>query len=138
MQVKTRTRGLGPSIAMWAVTVAALMILPIRTSSARSIDEAEGVLFRESFDDARLPERGWYDGQTFAISREGARAGTGCIAYPWKPGTTTPDRSSALRHQFETDRGRLSTLLHPAVEGLGSWTGRSYHPHLMHFPDDRE
>src|SRR4029077_4667751 len=61
---------------------------------------AAGMLFRESFDDARLPERGWYDGQTFAISRGGAHAG-GCIEYHWKPGTTTPGRSTSLRRLFQ-------------------------------------
>src|SRR5215813_5603 len=57
-------------------------------------DRAAGILFREAFDDARLPGRGWYDGQTVAISRGGGRAG-GCIEYHWKPGTTTPGRSSS-------------------------------------------
>ncbi len=90
------------------------------------------MLFRETFDDDRLPERGWYDGRTFAISREGTRAGDGCIAYHWKPGTTTPEGSSALRRLFEpTDTVYLRFYI-KLSQGWG-WTGRSYHPHLMHF-----
>ena len=53
---------------------------------AEPTDQAGGILFRESFDDARLLDRGWYDGQTFAITPEGAFAGKGCIAYRWKRG----------------------------------------------------
>jgi hypothetical protein len=58
------------------------------------------MLFHEAFDDDRLPARGWYDGQTFVISRGGGHAG-GCIRYRWKPDTTTPERSSTLRRMFQ-------------------------------------
>jgi predicted amidohydrolase len=117
---------------MWAVTVLALIAMPIGTSSARSIDEAEVVLFREGFDDDRLSERGWYDGRTLLIAREGARAGTGCIAYHWRPGTTTAERSSALRRQFAPTESVYLRFFIRLSKGWG-WTGRSYHPHLMHF-----
>ena len=40
------------------------------------------VFFSESFEDARLAERGWYDGSRFRIAG-GARAGKGCIEYEW-------------------------------------------------------
>src|SRR4051812_7327351 len=101
MQTRTRPRGHGSAIAMWAATAAALMATPVSTSAARSADEAEGVLFREGFDDDRLPERGWYDGRAFVITRDGARAGDGCIAYRWKEDATTPEGSSAQRRLFE-------------------------------------
>jgi predicted amidohydrolase len=132
MQNTPRTRKLGAAIAMGAVTAAALLGTSPGALSARTVDEAEGVLFREGFDDDRLPQRGWYDGQTFAIDREAARAGGGCIAYHWRPGTKTPAGSSALRRLFEptdTVYVRFSIRL---SKGWG-WTGRSYHPHLMHF-----
>ena len=92
----------------------------------------EGVLFRESFDDDRLLERGWYDGRTFKISGEGTYAGSGCIEYHWKPDTTSPDSSSGVRHLFApTDTVYLRFYI-KLSKGWG-WTGRSYHPHLSHF-----
>ncbi len=102
-------------------------------------DGGRGVLFRESFDDPRLPARGWYDGRTVAIAAEGARAGEGCIAYHWKPDTTTPERSSALRHLFEPTETVYLRFFLKLSSGWG-WSGRSYHPHLIQLmttEDDR-
>src|SRR5690349_11698179 len=132
MQNTTKTRKPGAAIAIWAMTAAALVCTSTGRLSARPIDEAEGLLFREGFDDDRLLQRGWYDGRTFAIDREGARAGAGCIAYHWKPGTTTPENSSALRRLFEPTDTVYVRFFIRLSKGWG-WTGRSYHPHLMHF-----
>jgi predicted amidohydrolase len=132
MQNTTGARKLGSAIAMWVVTAATLIWTPTETLCARPIDEAEGVLFREGFDDDRLAQRGWYDGRTFAIDREGAREGGGCIAYHWKLGTTTPEDSSALRRLFEPTDTVYVRFFIRLSKGWG-WTGRSYHPHLMHF-----
>jgi predicted amidohydrolase len=96
-----------------------------------SVEEATGVLFREGFDDARLLERGWYDGSSIAISRRGPQAGNGCIEYHWKPGTTTPE-GSALRRLFEPTDTVYVRFFIKLSPGWG-WTNRSYHPHLMHF-----
>jgi predicted amidohydrolase len=113
-------------------TATALLAGHTGSGAAASTDNATGALFREGFDDDRLPERGWYDGRTLAVSHEGARAGGGCIQYRWKPGTTTPGRSSCLRRLFEpTDTVYLRFYI-KLSRGWG-WTGRSYHPHLMHF-----
>jgi predicted amidohydrolase len=117
---------------MVIVLAAVLMTTQIGTLSAQSVDKASGVLFREGFDDGQLLKRGWYDGETFVISRDDAQAGAGCIAFHWKPNTTTPEGSSGLRRLFEptdTVYVRFSIKLSPSW----SWTGRSYHPHLMHF-----
>ena len=117
--------------AFWAAAFLLTSNWNIRSVAAGPADRATGVLFGETFDDARLTERGWYDGRTFAISREGTRAGGGCIEYHWKPGTTTPERSSGLRRLFEpTDTVYLRFYI-KLSPGWG-WTGRSYHPHLMH------
>ena len=119
---------------------AAVVLLTWSTSppSARSSataadppDKPTGVLFREGFDDPRLPRRGWYDGDKFAISETRPYAGKGCIEYRWKADTTTPDGSSAVRHLFEpTDAVYLSVRVRLS-KGWG-WTSRPYHPHLMH------
>ena len=120
------------TIAMWVVTAAVLMATQIGTSSAQSIDNAAGVLFREGFDDARLPERGWYDGQIVRHLPEGCPRGRRLHRVPLEAGHDDSGSSSALRRLFEptdTVYVRFSIKLSP---GWG-WTGRSYHPHLMHF-----
>jgi hypothetical protein len=89
-------------------------------------------LFREGFDDARLLERGWYDGRTFAISAAEPFAGNGCIEYRWKADTTTPASSSGVRRLFEpTDT--VCLRFHIRLSKGWGWSGRPYHPHLMHF-----
>ncbi len=101
-------------------------------AAAESAGKLPGVLFSESFDDARLLQRGWYDGSQFTISGAQPYAGEGCIEYSWKAGTTNPFNSSGLRHLFEpTDLVYLRCYI-KLSKGWG-WTGRAYHPHLMHF-----
>ncbi|MEX2138854.1 MAG: prenyltransferase/squalene oxidase repeat-containing protein, partial [Pirellulales bacterium] len=108
--------------AGWATTALALA-LPEQTA---------GLLFREGFDDARLAQRGWYDGDRFAISAEGAHAGKGCIEYHWKADSTRPDSSSGMRRLFEPTETVYLRCYVKLSKGW-RWTGRSYHPHLMHF-----
>ena len=61
-------------------------------------EEPPGVLFSESFDDANLLQRGWYDGSKFKMVRQGAHAGPGCIEYRWQAGGTTPVSSVSYTH----------------------------------------
>jgi predicted amidohydrolase len=111
----------------WLVAMAA-----VASVVGQPLEETDGMLFREGFDDARLLQRGWYDGERFKITGEGTRAGDGCVEYHWKADTTTPDSSSGVRHLFEpTDTVYLRCYI-KLSKGWG-WTGRSYHPHLMHF-----
>ncbi len=128
MQISARPQGFGSAFAMWAVTVAVLLGTSLE---ARSVDEVEGLLFREGFDDDRLPERGWYDGQSFVIDRQGAKGGEGCIAYHWRPDTTTPHGSSALRRLFEPTE-TVYVRFYLRLSKDWGWSGRDYHPHLMH------
>jgi len=110
-------------------------VMPFNRPSATAAELAEkpsGVLFRESFDDPRLSQRGWYDGSTFAISEKEPYAGKGCIEYRWTAGTTTPASSSGIRHLFEpTDAVYLR--FHIKLSKGWGWSGRPYHPHLTHF-----
>lgn len=114
--------------------LAALMVLGgTRAAPARTADDAaDGVFFRESFDDDRLAQRGWYDGTSFAITGAGAQEGAGCIAYHWKAGTTTPENSSAMRRQFPPTE-TVYVRFHIKLSPNWGWSGRTYHPHLMHF-----
>ncbi len=103
--------------------------VPARGMAAEA--KAEGLLFREGFEDAELAKRGWYDGSRFRIVNH-ARAGRGCIEYEWIDGNPKVQGSSTLRHLFApTDRVYLRFDL-KLSKGWG-WSGRNYHPHLTHF-----
>jgi predicted amidohydrolase len=103
-----------------------------QASAADAPETATTVLFSESFDDSQLLKRGWYDAARFTISRTRAYAGKGCIEYAWKANTTTPSGTSGVRRLFEpTDTVFLR--FHVRLSKNWGWTGRSYHPHLMHF-----
>jgi hypothetical protein len=90
------------------------------------------VLFSESFDNPRLLQRDWYDGNKFTISDAQPHAGEGCIEYGWKVGATNPFNSSGIRHLFEATETVYLRFYIKLSKGWG-WTGRPYHPHLMHF-----
>jgi len=97
------------------------------TSSATAAD----ILFRESFDDAELTQRGWYDGTAIRIAGE-AKAGQGCIEYEWTARDAKVSGSSTMRRMFApTDEVYLRYYL-KLSKGWG-WTGRNYHPHLTQF-----
>ncbi|HZP84400.1 MAG TPA: hypothetical protein VFB21_22390 [Chthonomonadaceae bacterium] len=109
--------------------VAALSLV---VSVAKPTQKAGGVLFQEGFENANLLERGWYDGSQFQISHQNPYAGKGCIEYHWKPNTTNPDSSSGIRHLFPPTETVFLRFYIRLSKGWG-WTGRNYHPHLMHF-----
>lgn len=89
-------------------------------------------LFQESFDDAQLPARGWYDGNRFRISKQSPFAGSGCIEYAWNANTTTPATSSGIRRLFAPTE-TVYLRVHIKLSANWQWTQRPYHPHLMHF-----
>ncbi len=107
--------------------VALLFLAPIASAATD-----EPALFRESFEDADLPKRGWYDGTTFRISGN-AHHGSGCIEYAWRAGDTTPSAASkGARHAIEpTDEVYVRFYLKLSADW--GWSGRTYHPHLLHF-----
>lgn len=99
--------------------------------AADSLANQSSLLFHESFDDARLLTRGWYDGDRFRISKD-AFAGKGCLEYEWKGNATQPFSSSGIRRLFQpTDT--VYVRFHIRLSKNWGWTGRPYHPHLMHF-----
>ena len=93
---------------------------------------AGDALFTESFDDEQLPKRGWYDGGKLKIARTDAYAGDGAVEFHWAEGGTTPDSSAGMRRLFEPSETVYLRCMIRLSKGW-SWTGRSYHPHLMHF-----
>ncbi len=112
-------------------TVCCLAVLAAAKGAERAA-EPPAALFSEAFEDSRLLQRGWYDGDKFTISDKEPFAGRGCIEYHWKAGTTSPDSSSGIRHLFEPNDAVYVCFYLKLSKGWG-WSGRSYHPHLMHF-----
>jgi hypothetical protein len=91
----------------------------------------DGILFSESFENADLAKRNWYDGTTTRITGD-AMAGKGCIEYEWTDRRSSVKGSSPVRHLFEpTDEVSIRFYL-KLSKGWG-WSGRNYHPHLTHF-----
>jgi hypothetical protein len=95
-------------------------------------EERSTILFRENFDDPHLLQRGWYDGSRFTISEAQPYAGRGCVEYGWKAGGTVPATSSGIRRLFEPAE-TVSLRFYIRLSKNWEWTGRPYHPHLMHF-----
>ncbi|MFC5454833.1 hypothetical protein [Prosthecobacter fluviatilis] len=89
-----------------------------------------GELFRESFDDPAVEQRGWYDGKEVRVVSEGKRGS--CIEYEWTSAGGAVTGSSAKRHLFEPSDEIFIRYYLKLSEGWG-WSGRNYHPHLTHF-----
>jgi hypothetical protein len=110
----------------------AVTLIAASAAVAANAPAVEPVLLRENFDDADLPKRGWYDGTTFRIAGE-AHHGAGCIEYEWRAGDTAPTAASkGARHAIAaTDEVYVRFYL--KLSANWGWSGRSYHPHLLHF-----
>ena len=93
--------------------------------------EGPGILFSESFDDADVAKRGWYDSTSMTISTKAAHLGGGCVEYEWEGGGKAVG-SKGLRHLFEPTEVVYIRFYIKLSEGWG-WSGRSYHPHMLHF-----
>lgn len=101
-------------------------------NAADPANDPRGVLFHESFEDSRLLERGWYDGSRFTISDAQPHAGKGCIEYRWDAGSTSPASSTGMRRLFEASDTVYLRFAIRLSKNWG-WSGRPYHPHMMHF-----
>lgn len=107
-----------------------LLLCLLMSSFGHTAESNPGTLFRESFEDAALDSRGWYDGKDARLV-PGGRNGN-CIEYEWTDASGTVTGSSAKRHLFEpTDEIFIRYYLRLS-KGWG-WSGRNYHPHLTHF-----
>lgn len=111
--------------------LALLTTIPVAGVSAGD-DNIEGLFFSESYEDSDLHSRDWYDGSKFEITQKNPYAGKGCIEYRWNAKTTSPVSSSGSRHPIEPTEVVFLRFYIRLSEGWG-WSGRSYHPHMMHF-----
>jgi hypothetical protein len=114
----------------WACVVLFLCLNALVVATAE--EKAPGILFSESFEDPQLLKRGFYDGDMFAISMDHPFAGKACMEYVWKAGGTTPASSSGVRRLFEPSEVVYLRCYLRLSKDWG-WSGRNYHPHLMHF-----
>jgi len=89
------------------------------------------ILFKETFDDDRLEERGWYDGTKCRIAGN-SKLGAGCIEYEWQRDVQIAQGSSAQRHLFKPSR-EVYIRYYLRLSGGWQWSGVNYHPHLTHF-----
>ncbi len=109
----------------------ALFILLIILAPENQGRKQENVLFEESFDDAELGQRGWYDGTACRIVENSVK-GKGCIEYEWKINDQHVQGSSPYRHLFEPVAG-IYIRYYLRLSKNWEWSGRNYHPHLTHF-----
>lgn len=91
------------------------------------------MLFQESFDNARLASRGWYDDTTSLLSATEHIPNSGSsIEFKFNKGSTKPTAGSVLRRKF---RATDSVYLSYYVKYGNTWVGSQhpYHPHEFHF-----
>jgi hypothetical protein len=121
-----------PGMKMNLLVAGVLMaLLAAGAATSAPSTRKSGVFFTETFDDADLLKRGWYDGDKFRIV-ESAKAGKGCIEYEWPSRDSGVTGSSVARHLFEpTDEVHIRFYLRLSKDF--AWTGKGYHPHLIQF-----
>ncbi len=91
--------------------------------------ELAGLFFQESFDDAQLAKRDWYDGNRFRTVG-GAHAGPGCLEYEWVAGKETVQGSTPVRRLFEPTE-EFAIRFYLKLSPNWGWSGVNYHPHLV-------
>jgi hypothetical protein len=87
------------------------------------------VFFQESFDDANLGARGWYDNTGLLITTSEHTGSAGSSAqFHFLAGATTPTSGGAIRHKFPASN---SMYVAYDVKYSTNWVGsaHTYHPH---------
>src|SRR6185503_19728353 len=106
-------------------TLVLVLSMAIAASPFAAAATPTTVLFSESFDDAGLTNRNWYDGTDFRIVGD-SWIGQGCIEYEWLSPDTQASGSSGVRRLFEpTEEVCLRFYLKLSKDW--GWTGRDYH-----------
>lgn len=90
------------------------------------------LLFVETFEDANLAARGWYDNTKILLSTvEHPPGSTSSAQYLFAPGAELPTTGGTQRHKFAPSS---SIYISYDVKYSSNWigSGRSYHPHEFH------
>lgn len=130
-----RRSRLAPISGVAAGLLCCFSLLPIgqfTTTAAEPAKPPAGDFFSESFEDARLVQRGWYDGDKFTIATKDAHKGAGCLEFRWEDRGTSPANSRGMRRLFEPTE-TVHLRFHMRLSKGWGWTGRGYHPHLIQF-----
>ena len=98
---------------------------------AFSAFKASDILFSETFNDAKLEERGWYDGTACRVSSNSIH-GNGCIEFEWIEGVQGVRGSSSQRRLFNPSE-EVYIRYYLRLSKDWQWTGVNWHPHLTHF-----
>ena len=84
----------------------------------------------DSFEDADLHGRGWYDGREWHLS-DIAREGEHSLEFSWLAGTMNSQTHGGRRPVPETEQVYVRFCLR--LSDNWRWSPRPYHPHLAHF-----
>ncbi|MDP6355582.1 MAG: hypothetical protein QF473_10795 [Planctomycetota bacterium] len=103
------------------------MSIVIAADAAASEKMPEGLLFKESFDDAELKKRNWYDLTRSRIVGSSV-AGKGCIEYEWDKRSQT--QGSVGMRRLLKPTGEIYIRFYLKLSKGWGWTGRNYRPHL--------
>lgn len=113
------------------IAIVVLLTFTPAGDTSLAAQESDGILFHERFDDADLMKRGWYDGDRYRIVGEPAD-GKGCVEFEWLKGDSQPRGTAGARHLFEPTEEVFLRFYLRLTKDFG-WTGRGFHPHLVHF-----
>jgi len=127
-----------PAGILWCTCVAAAMAAAGCGGSASAAPgpSAAVTLFQESFDDAGLGARGWYDlpagGITSIDSTQHIPGSKASLLVNFALSGITPSPATAMRHSFTpSDAVYLRFWIRHSANWVGS--GKPYHPHLFSF-----
>ena len=116
---------------MILVVCAGIAVRALLGNATSGEPKPQSILFSESFDVANLKSRKWYDMTRIRIVGD-AVAGKSCIEYEWVDKRSKVQGSSSMRRLFRpTDEIHIRFYL--KLSKGWDWTGRNYHPHLIHF-----
>jgi len=116
-------------VALIACLGLAAVSIPSQALAAQS--QPQGIVFSESFEDADLARRNWYDGTRFRIVGD-AFAGKGCIEYEWTDSQSPVRGSSAVRRLFEpTEDVANACLTRSQMEPMPAEGSRTVWPSCM-------
>jgi hypothetical protein len=95
------------------------------------------VLFTESFEDASVGSRGWYDNTSPAITTAEKHGGGAALEMAFPAGAQMPTKGGALRHKFApSDRVYVRYWVKYSANWVGS--GVNYHPHEFYLMNELE
>ena len=105
------------------------LFLALLVASLHPASALGAILFQESWDDANIASRGWYDNTTITISTaEHIPGSIASVQYEWKAGTSVPINGGAQRRKFPpTNSLYVSYWVKYGASYVGS--GKPYHPH---------